>query len=30
VFGLPRAKPAEEKIDVDAVFGKLKEPKSEE
>jgi hypothetical protein len=30
VFGVPKAKPAEEKIDVAAVFGKAKEPKAEE
>jgi uncharacterized protein len=30
VFGVPKPKPAEEKIDVEAVFGKLKEPRSEE
>ncbi|MGD0642995.1 MAG: DUF1013 domain-containing protein, partial [Roseiarcus sp.] len=28
VFGAPSAKPSEEKIDVDSVFGKLKELKS--
>jgi len=28
VFGTPSAKPSEEKIDVDSVFGKLKELKS--
>jgi len=27
VFGVPKPKPAEEKIDVDSVFGKLKEPR---
>src|SRR6202022_1516104 len=30
VFGVPKPKPSEERIDVDAVFGKLKEPKGEE
>jgi len=30
VFGVPKPKPAEEKIDVESVFGKLKEPRAEE
>ena len=30
VFGVPKPKPAEEKIDVDSVFGKLKEPRGGE
>ena len=30
VFGVPKPKPSEERIDVDAVFGKLKEPKGDE
>jgi hypothetical protein len=30
VFGVPRPKPAEEKIDVDSVFGKLREPRGRE
>jgi len=30
VFGVPKPKPSEERIDVDAVFSKLKEPRGEE
>ncbi|MBV9290159.1 MAG: DUF1013 domain-containing protein [Hyphomicrobiales bacterium] len=30
VFGVPKPKPSEEKIDVDSVFGKLKEPRTGE
>jgi hypothetical protein len=30
VFGVPKAKPSEERIDVNAVFSKLKEPRGEE
>ena len=30
VFGVPRPKPSEERIDVDSVFGKLKEPRDGE
>jgi uncharacterized protein len=30
VFGVPKPKPAEQRIDVESVFGKAKEPRSEE